>query len=153
MKNCPKYLKNLTPIHIWSPCFGENGLLFGPNILWFFQRQVGQEIYIRRSVGASENVHPLKTIFGSSMTGAWLGEVQLGADSNTTVNSAPGNPPLHTLPGPSACTLRRFWLNFFLIFSQLFSNSAPGNSLHLARFLSLYSIHRLQKVGMCNISL
>ena len=50
------------------------------------------------------------------MTGAWLGEVQLGADSNTTVNSAPGNPPLHTLPGPSACTLRRFSVNFLTFF-------------------------------------
>ena len=52
-----------------------------------------------------------KTIFGSSMTGWW--EVGGCADSNTTVNSAPGNGP-HTLPGPSHCTLRSFWLRVCL---------------------------------------
>ena len=93
----------------------------------------------QRSVGASENVHPLKTIFGSSMTGAWLGEVQPRADSNTTVNSAPGNPPLHTLPGPSACTLRRFWVNFFSYFSNFSQILLLATGLHLARFLSLCS--------------
>ena len=50
--------------------------------------------------GPSENVHPLKTIFGSSMTGGGGAQAAGGgwvsrADSNTTVNSAPGNPPPH----------------------------------------------------------
>ena len=84
-----------------------------------------------------------KTIFGSSMTGWW--EVGGCADSNTTVNSAPGNGP-HTLPGPSHCTLRSFWLSvcLFVYVCLLYVSSLYPLQAYLSNFQMQFITGRVQ---------